>query len=76
MLYLPRQAEDAVCLADYCDVMRCGVWEAAAMSKAAGGQANTDLELWKETSALIVSNGLSDPSPTALQSVPTGIIYN
>lgn len=67
-----------MCLADYCDIMRCAVWEAAATSKGASGQAsNTDLELWKETSALIVANSLSQPSPTALQSVPVaGNIFN
>ncbi|KAF4524291.1 hypothetical protein B566_EDAN005347 [Ephemera danica] len=55
--------------------MRCAVWEAAAtQSKSSGTHgSNTDLELWKDSNALVVANTVSHPSPTALQPVPATV---
>ena len=46
------KAEDAVCLADYCDIMRCDVVRKHIMSEPAPGEAvhmNTDIEIWRES---------------------------
>ncbi|KAL1124370.1 hypothetical protein AAG570_000999, partial [Ranatra chinensis] len=44
-------AEDAICLADYCDIMRCDVVRKHIMSDPGPGdsvQMNTDIEIWRE----------------------------
>lgn len=46
-------AEDAVCLADYCDIMRCDVLIAQdpRISSLDDNTINTDIEIWREASA-------------------------
>ena len=58
------QAEDAVCLADYCDIIRCEVL----MSQDFGNQylndhskMNTDVEIWRETTAYRTALVLTGP---------------
>lgn len=48
-----NQAEDAICLADYCDIMRCDVLVAKDSSLGSFGQpVSTDIELYNEATAL------------------------
>lgn len=49
-----NQAEDAICLADYCDIMRCDVLVAKDSSLGSFSQssASTDIELYNEATAL------------------------
>lgn len=45
------QAEDAVCLADYCDIMRCDVLGNRDFENSVdedGGHLNTDIQVWRE----------------------------
>ncbi|XP_046745585.1 uncharacterized protein LOC124410907 [Diprion similis] len=49
-----NMAEDAVCLADYCDIMRCDVlitqdFEGSSIDDSS--TINTDIEVWRETTA-------------------------
>lgn len=49
-----NMAEDAVCLADYCDIMRCDVlitqdFEGSSIDDSS--PVNTDIEVWRETTA-------------------------
>ncbi|CAH1188698.1 unnamed protein product [Phyllotreta striolata] len=46
-----NMAEDAVCLADYCDIMRCDVLKTQDMKAAYQEQENTDIEIWREASS-------------------------
>lgn len=57
------QAEDAVCLADYCDIMRCQVLIAHG-SLSGGGGPGTDIEVWQDVEA--VKKALA---PAAVRSV-------
>ncbi|XP_028166724.1 uncharacterized protein LOC114357347 isoform X2 [Ostrinia furnacalis] len=43
-------AEDAVCLADYCDIMRCQVLVAHGLLSGGGGP-GTDIEVWQDLEA-------------------------
>ncbi|XP_041981740.1 uncharacterized protein LOC121735080 [Aricia agestis] len=45
-----NKAEDAVCLADYCDIMRCGVLVAHGLLSA-GSAPGTDVEVWQDGDA-------------------------
>nr|CAH7725285.1 unnamed protein product [Callosobruchus chinensis] len=45
-----NMAEDAVCLADYCDIMRCDVLANQPTESMLASQVNTDVEVWRETS--------------------------
>nr|CAI5848179.1 unnamed protein product [Callosobruchus analis] len=45
-----NMAEDAVCLADYCDIMRCDVLANQPTETMLSSQVNTDVEVWRETS--------------------------
>ncbi|GJQ83534.1 hypothetical protein Trydic_g10886 [Trypoxylus dichotomus] len=45
-----NMAEDAVCLADYCDIMRCDVLINQDQKTVYSESANTDIELWREAS--------------------------
>lgn len=49
-----NQAEDAICLADYCDIMRCDVLVAKDSSLGSFSQSSgsTDIELYNEATAL------------------------
>ncbi|XP_059473086.1 uncharacterized protein LOC132195241 isoform X2 [Neocloeon triangulifer] len=55
-------AEDSVCLADYCDIMRCTVWEHGIKGSPTS---NTDVELWgrdqANSAALVVSKTALQP---------------
>ncbi|KAJ8729270.1 hypothetical protein PYW08_000851 [Mythimna loreyi] len=46
-----NKAEDAVCLADYCDIMRCQVLVAHGLLSGAGGP-STDIEVWQDVEAV------------------------
>lgn len=74
------QAEDAVCLADYCDIMRCEVLQAQYEKQNNAGNGYfqlkgksipiTDLEVWREPSqrtALSVITGSKKSSSTAYE---------
>ncbi|GBP62187.1 hypothetical protein EVAR_42504_1 [Eumeta japonica] len=50
LLLLLPQAEDAVCLADFCDIMRCGVLVAHGVLNG-GGAPSTDVEVWQDVAA-------------------------
>ncbi|KAK6632143.1 hypothetical protein RUM44_007173 [Polyplax serrata] len=57
-------AEDAVCLADYCDIMRCEVLVTQEMKNqylSGQGQINTDIEIWREASVYKTALTLSGP---------------
>ncbi|XP_056640448.1 uncharacterized protein LOC130447585 isoform X1 [Diorhabda sublineata] len=54
-------AEDAVCLADYCDIMRCDVLKSQDLKSVYQEQENTDIEIWREASAY--SKALATSSP-------------
>lgn len=62
------QAEDAVCLADYCDIMRCQVLVTQEGLSSSMDQLNTDIEIWRE--ATPYQTALSQSSPRALVPVP------
>lgn len=64
-------AEDAVCLADYCDMMRCEVLIAKDATLSFGGDPNmmsTDIEVWNEATAY--RTALSTAGPRDLAKVP------
>ncbi|XP_024081800.1 uncharacterized protein LOC106670626 isoform X2 [Cimex lectularius] len=49
-----NMAEDAVCLADYCDIMRCDIIRKHIMSEPIPGEGmhvNTDIEIWREATS-------------------------
>ncbi|KAK5645939.1 hypothetical protein RI129_004403 [Pyrocoelia pectoralis] len=45
-----NMAEDAVCLADYCDIIRCDVLKTQDEKIVYPDTVNTDIEIWRETS--------------------------
>jgi hypothetical protein len=49
-----NHAEDAICLSDYCDIMRCDVLVAkdSSLGSLSHSQASTDIELYNEATAL------------------------
>uniref|UniRef100_A0A182MCN6 C2H2-type domain-containing protein n=1 Tax=Anopheles culicifacies TaxID=139723 RepID=A0A182MCN6_9DIPT len=64
-------AEDAVCLADYCDMMRCEVLIAKDATLAFGSDPNavtTDIEVWSEATAY--RTALTTAGPRDLAKVP------
>ncbi|XP_055632990.1 uncharacterized protein LOC129773412 isoform X2 [Toxorhynchites rutilus septentrionalis] len=66
-----NMAEDAVCLADYCDMMRCEVLIAKDATLSFGGDPNmmsTDIEVWSESTAY--RTALSTSGPRDLAKVP------
>lgn len=46
-----NKAEDAVCLADYCDIMRCQVLVAHGLLSGTGGP-STDIEVWQDVESV------------------------
>ncbi|KAF6215399.1 hypothetical protein GE061_010151 [Apolygus lucorum] len=65
-----NMAEDAVCLADYCDIMRCDVVRKHIMSEPTPGdgmQVNTDIEIWREATSY--HTALSPAGPRELARV-------
>jgi len=83
--YFDFQAEDAVCLADYCDIMRCEV--IAAQENLGGYEGpNTDVELWRESTAYRTALTLTGPRDLArvdkssvlvsLSFLTSGLVYS
>lgn len=66
----PFQAEDAVCLADYCDIMRCNVLvtQDAKIAFPENG-INTDVEIWQEATAYRTALATSGPRDLARYTV-------
>ncbi|XP_075212966.1 uncharacterized protein LOC142319504 isoform X2 [Lycorma delicatula] len=68
-----NMAEDAVCLADYCDIMRCEVLKTQDLSSANNMdttvQMNTDIEIWREATAY--HTALTPAGPRDLARVST-----
>ncbi|BES88978.1 ZnF_C2H2 [Nesidiocoris tenuis] len=65
-----NMAEDAVCLADYCDIMRCDVVRKHIMSEPIPGdgmQVNTDIEIWRDAASY--HTALSPAGPRELARV-------
>ncbi|XP_063239597.1 uncharacterized protein LOC134540653 [Bacillus rossius redtenbacheri] len=61
-----NMAEDAVCLADYCDMMRCEVLLSQEdEAPLAAARVNTDLEVWSEAAAHRTALSLSGPRDLA-----------
>ncbi|XP_054257509.1 uncharacterized protein LOC129001608 isoform X2 [Macrosteles quadrilineatus] len=65
-----NMAEDAVCLADYCDIMRCEVLRTQDLGPDVT-QGNTDIEIWREATAY--HTALSPVGPRALARVGVGV---
>jgi len=62
------QAEDAVCLADYCDIMRCEVLMTQEVGSPITGDPahiNTDIEIWSEATAYRTALSPSGPRDLA-----------
>lgn len=62
------QAEDAVCLADYCDIMRCQVLVAHGLLNGGSGP-STDVELWQDAEA--ARKALAPAATRSVARVPT-----
>lgn len=62
------QAEDAVCLADYCDIMRCQVLVAHGLLNGGSGP-STDVELWQDAEA--ARKALAPAATRSIARVPT-----
>ncbi|XP_049832622.1 uncharacterized protein LOC126273177 [Schistocerca gregaria] len=63
-----NMAEDAVCLADYCDIMRCEVLMTQEVGSGESGessQGNTDIEVWSESTAYRTALSPSGPRDLA-----------
>lgn len=67
MLINTLQAEDAVCLADYCDIMRCQVLVAHGLLNGGSGP-STDIELWQDAEA--AKKALAPASSRSVARVP------
>lgn len=66
---LQFQAEDAVCLADYCDIMRCNVLVTQDAKIAFPESVNTDIEIWREATAYRTALATSGPRDLARYTV-------
>ncbi|XP_023941558.2 uncharacterized protein LOC112048303 [Bicyclus anynana] len=62
-----NKAEDAVCLADYCDIMRCQVLVAHGLLHGGSGP-STDIELWQDVEA--AKKALAPASSRSVAKVP------
>lgn len=60
-----NMAEDAVCLADYCDIMRCDVLITQDPKSVFPHAENTDVEIWKEVSSYSKALVASTPRDVA-----------
>lgn len=67
------QAEDAVCLSDYCDIMRCDVLLTQDPKTVYPDAVNTDVEVWREGSAYKKALVSSGPRDVAKYIVKNGI---
>ncbi|CAH2104334.1 unnamed protein product [Euphydryas editha] len=63
-----NKAEDAVCLADYCDIMRCQVLVAHGLLSGGTGP-STDVELWQDVEA--ARKALAPAATRSVARVPT-----
>ncbi|XP_059615290.1 uncharacterized protein LOC132260912 [Phlebotomus argentipes] len=65
-----NMAEDAVCLADYCDIMRCEVLLShdSTLSFGDAGTVSTDIEVWNEATAY--RTAITPSGPRDLARVP------
>lgn len=69
LFFLPPQAEDAICLADYCDIMRCKVLVSKDSTFGdAGSMMSTDIEIWREATAY--RTALQPTGPKDLAKLP------
>ncbi|XP_046675605.1 uncharacterized protein LOC124364292 isoform X1 [Homalodisca vitripennis] len=68
-----NMAEDAVCLADYCDIMRCEVLRTQDLgSEVSPG--NTDIEIWREATAYHTALTPAGPRDLARVSLRGGVL--
>ncbi|XP_076254137.1 uncharacterized protein LOC143192591 isoform X3 [Rhynchophorus ferrugineus] len=64
-----NMAEDAVCLADYCDIMRCDVINTLDLKTVSSDHENTDIEIWREASSYSKALTPSGPRDVAKYTV-------
>lgn len=62
-------AEDAVCLADYCDIMRCDVLLVQDPKIVYPETVNTDIEIWREASGYSKALAATGPRDVAKYTV-------
>ncbi|CAH1127880.1 unnamed protein product [Ceutorhynchus assimilis] len=67
-----NMAEDAVCLADYCDIMRCDVINIIELKTVSSNHENTDIEIWREASSYSKALTTSSPRDVAKYIVKNG----
>ncbi|XP_072381900.1 uncharacterized protein [Diabrotica undecimpunctata] len=67
-----NMAEDAVCLADYCDIMRCDVLMTQDFKSVYPEHENTDIEIWREASAYSKALATSSPRHVAKYTFKNG----
>lgn len=67
-----NMAEDAVCLADYCDIMRCDVLITQDPKTVFPDLENTDIEIWREASAYSKALTTSGPRDVAKYTFKNG----
>lgn len=72
---LMKKAEDAVCLADYCDIMRCEVLISHDSTLSFGDSImmTTDIEIWSESTAY--RTALMATGPRDLAKLPTRFVH-
>ncbi|KAG5892975.1 hypothetical protein JTB14_015019 [Gonioctena quinquepunctata] len=70
-----NMAEDAVCLADYCDIMRCDVLMTQDFKTVHQIHENTDIELWREASSYSKALATSGPRDVAKYTLKSGGNY-
>ncbi|XP_023020066.2 uncharacterized protein isoform X1 [Leptinotarsa decemlineata] len=67
-----NMAEDAVCLADYCDIMRCDVLMTQDLKTVLPEHENTDIEIWREASSYSKALATSGPRDVAKYTLRSG----
>ncbi|GLV41585.1 uncharacterized protein CBL_06814 [Carabus blaptoides fortunei] len=67
-----NMVEDAVCLSDYCDIMRCDVLVTQDAKVAFPESVNTDVEIWREATAYRTALATSGPRDLARYTVREG----
>ncbi|KAJ8960828.1 hypothetical protein NQ318_020124 [Aromia moschata] len=67
-----NMAEDAVCLADYCDIMRCDVLLSQDLKTMYPEHENTDIEIWREASSYSKALATSAPRHIAKYTFKSG----
>ncbi|CAH1369305.1 unnamed protein product [Tenebrio molitor] len=68
-----NMAEDAVCLADYCDIMRCDVLITQDPKTVYPDTVNTDIEIWREASSYTKALTTSGPREVAKYTFKDGV---